>query len=261
MRPLPLTATLITLNEEQHISRAIESVRFASEILVVDSGSHDKTTEIAQSLGARVIYNPWPGYGKQKNFAQKVAINDWILNIDADEYLSPELQAKVVEFFSRGLSQIPADLSSVGFPRKNFYFGRWIKHGGWSPDVVNRLYLKTRARWSEPNVHEELVVAPGGRTEVWPQQLLHTPFEDLSNHVATNVRYAFEGFQDLKKKGKASSAMKLIVKPIWKFIHTYFLRLGFLDGMAGLIIAINAAHSMFLKYAHFYEHRNSGPSS
>ena len=241
----PLSVTIITLNEELRIANAIDSVRWADEILVVDSGSTDRTVEIAESRGAKVIRNPWPGYGQQKNFAQKNARNDWVLNIDADEVVSFELSAEI----QTAIAGSPA--LGFYFPRKTFYLGRWIKYGGWYPNHLVRLAHRSAASWTEPSVHEELKIS--GAVEGLSCPLLHYSFSSIQDQILTNLRFSKLGSQSLKESGRSAGLIQLILKPAGKFIETYLIKMGFLDGLAGFIIAINAAHSMFLKYAYLME--------
>ncbi|MFL5814541.1 MAG: glycosyltransferase family 2 protein [Bdellovibrionia bacterium] len=246
----PITVTIITLNERDNITRAIESVKWADEIIVVDSGSTDGTVEIAQKLGARVVHNPWPGYGKQKNFAQSLATHDWILNVDGDEMVPEDLKQQI----QKALAEVAAGKSpykGFRFPRKNFYLGRWIAHGGWYPNYLVRLAHKKHASWSEPHVHEALVVQ--GEVGTLDQPLHNYSFPSIQDQVLTNLRFSKLGCEDLRRKGKEASVLKLLLKPIGKFIETYFLKRGFLDGLPGFIISVNAAHSMFLKYAYLCE--------
>lgn len=249
IRP-PVSVTIITLNEKDNITRAIESVRWTDEIIVVDSGSTDGTIEIAKNLGARVVQNPWPGYGKQKNFAQAQAKHDWVLNIDGDEM--------VPEALSREIQKVLADVATgksrclgFRFPRKNFYLGRWISHGGWYPNYLIRLADRRHAAWSEPHVHEALEV--NGEVATLTEPLHNYSFPSIQDQILTNLRFSRLGCEDLKRKGKEASVLKLLFKPIGKFIETYLLKRGFLDGLPGFIISVNAAHSMFLKYAYLCE--------
>lgn len=250
LRP-PLSVTIITLNEEKNIARAIQSVKgLAQEVLVVDSGSQDRTKEIARDLGARVLENPWPGYGQQKNFAQNQTTYDWVLNIDADEELSRELALEIQNVLEK-----ESDKSVKGYllPRLSFYLGQWIRHGGWYPNRQLRLANKKHAKWTEPDVHEELIVL--GAVRPLNSDLLHYPFTDIQDQITTNLKFSRLGAERLKKDGKAPSLFKLLVKPIGKFLETFFLKCGFLDGVAGLIISVNAAHSVFLKYAYSFEEK------
>jgi glycosyltransferase involved in cell wall biosynthesis len=241
-----ISATVIALNEERDLPRCLESLRFADEVILVDSGSHDRTVEIAKQMGARVIIEPWRGYGAQKNFAMSQAKSRWVLNVDADEVVTPELKAEILAELN---SQKPA--AGYAVARKTFYLGRWIKYGGWYPNYVTRLVQKSQATWTEPNVHEVLTVQ--GDLRQLKNPMLHYTFSDIADQVRTNMRYAHQGALDLRTKGSAPSYMKLLFKPFGKFLETYFLKLGCLDGLAGFIISINAAHSMFLKFAYLLE--------
>lgn len=253
----PVTVTIISLNEENNIANAINSVRWADEVIVVDSGSVDKTVDIAKDLGARVIHNPWPGYGQQKNFAQSHASNDWVLNIDADEEVPPEL-ADEIQAALQDVREGRSDARGFYFPRKTFYLGRWIQHGGWYPNHLIRLANRKHASWSEPFVHEALEVT--GTVLGLQQPLLHYAFPSIQDQILTNLRFSRLGSQDLRRSGKRPSVARLLVKPIGKFLETYVIKRGFLDGLAGFIISVNAAHSMFLKYAYLLESEIQQPA-
>lgn len=251
MERVPISVTLITLNEEKHIARALESVKWADEAVVVDCGSNDRTCEIAQSLGAKVFQNPWKGYGQQKNFAQQKAQHDWVLNIDADEWVSDEL-ALEIQTVLRSAGRSPHSTpQAFEIPRLSHYLGRWIKKGGWYPNSLVRLAHRGNARWTEPAVHEALVVQ--GQVGSLRSPLLHTPFESLEDQIQANLRYSREGYRQLRSRGKSGSLPLLILKPLSKFIETFVIKRGFLDGIPGFIISVNAAHSVFLKYAYFFE--------
>ncbi len=245
----PLSVTIITLNEESNIARAIESVRgFAQETLVVDAGSTDRTVEIARHLGAKIITNPWRGYGQQKNFASSQAKYDWVLNLDADEEVSPELAIEIQQTLERDEKQ---GVAAYSVPRLTKYLGRWIRHGGWYPNRLVRLANRKHALWTEPDVHEEWVV----RGSVTPlvHDLLHYPFRDIGDQIQTNLRFSRLGSEALRKRGQRKNLFFLLLKPIGKFVETYFAKSGFRDGIPGFIISVNAAHSIFLKYAYLFE--------
>lgn len=245
----PISATIITLNEEHDLPRAIESVKWADEVVVVDSGSTDATVEVACNLGARVLHNPWPGYGRQKNFAQLQARHDWVLNIDADEVVPPELRERILGELER-VSE-PGGARGFYFPRKTFYLGRWIRHGGWYPNHLVRLADRRVASWTEPEVHEELVVR--GEVREIPEPLHHFTFSSIQDQILTNLRFSRLGSMDLVRRGQRPSVLRLLTKPFGKFLETYLLKGGILDGLPGFIISVNAAHSMFLKYAYLIE--------
>lgn len=242
-----ISATIVTLNEERNIARAVESLlccsmRCADEVLIVDSGSTDRTREIALGLGARVIEEPWRGYAAQKNYAAACAAHDWILSLDADESLTPELAAEIV-----ALKAASAHPDGYSFPRRAQYLGRWIRHSGWYPDRKLRLYNRTKAEWVGDYVHEN-VRANGPVTELHGD-LLHFTCQSLSEHLRTLNRYTSLAAREVAARGKPVSLRCLTIDPAWTFLRTYVLQRGFLDGPQGLAIAWMAALYTFLKYA------------
>lgn len=243
--------TLITLNEERHIGRSLASViDWADDVVVVDSGSTDRTRAIAESKGVRFFVNAWKGYGQQKNFAQDQARHDWVLNIDADEEVTSELRCEIEEAF-RAIRSGSDRRSGFLIPRKSFYLKRWIRHGGWYPNYLVRFADRTKARWTEPEVHEAWKV--DGEVGMFRSPLNHYTFDSIEDQVRTNLRFSRLGSKDLIRKGKQASLCKLILKPIGKFFETYLIKGGCLDGIAGFLISVNAAHSMFLKHAYLFE--------
>ncbi len=241
-----ISATIITLNEELDLPRCLEALRWVDEIVVVDTNSTDRTAEIARSFGAKVVQEPWRGYGAQKNFAMDQTTGDWVLNVDADEVITPALKEEI-------LKEVTSSHAAVGYDvaRKTWFQGRWILHGGWYPNYVTRLCRRGQGRWSEPHVHEALQIT--GECRPLREPLLHYTFRDIADQVTTNVKYARNGARELALKGCKPSLALLLIKPLGKFIETYFLKRGFLDGLPGFVISINAAHSMFMKYAFLYE--------
>ncbi|MGK5082658.1 glycosyltransferase family 2 protein [Bdellovibrionota bacterium FG-1] len=252
MSRLPISVTIITLDEEKHLPRAIHSVRWADEIIVVDSGSTDSTVEIAKKLGARVFEHAWGGYGQQKNYAQQQARHPWVLNIDADEVVPPALADEIKQVLEK-VDTDNDDIRGFAIPRRTFYLGRWIRHGGWYPNYLVRLADRRHSRWSEPAVHEALEVQ--GRILHLQNPLDHFSFDSIYDQVVTNLNFSKLGSQQLVQCGKKPSLPRLCLKPLGKFIETYLLKRGFLDGLAGFIISINAAYSVFLKYAYPLEDR------
>jgi glycosyltransferase involved in cell wall biosynthesis len=239
---MQISATIVTLNEERNIARAIGSLRCADEVVVVDSGSTDQTREIAVRLGARVIEEPWRGYAGQKNFAACCASNDWILSIDADEELTEELAAEILQLKGEG-----ARFDGYSFPRLAQYLGRWIRHGGWYPDRKMRLYDRRKGEWAGEYVHESVRVK-GAHGEL-RGDLLHYTCASLTEHLRTLDRYTSLAAQELVARGKAVPMTRLTVDPAWTFFRTYVLQRGFLDGRQGLAIAWMAALYTYLKYA------------
>jgi glycosyltransferase involved in cell wall biosynthesis len=239
---MKITATIITLDEERNIQRAIESLRCSDEILIVDSGSVDRTVELAEKLGARVIEAGWPGYAAQKNWAAEQATNDWILSLDADEALSEALEAEIWNLKKKG-----PQADAYTMPRLAKYLGCWIFHSGWHPDRKIRLYDRRKARWVGSFVHESVQV--DGRIGHLDANILHFTCDSLSEHMKTLERYTTLAAQELAARKAHIGWVQMFFDPPWTFFRTYFLKLGFLDGLEGLIIAYMASFYTFLKYA------------
>ncbi|MGZ3745130.1 MAG: glycosyltransferase family 2 protein [Pseudobdellovibrionaceae bacterium] len=249
-KKLPISLVVVTLNEEANIERCLRSVSFASEILVVDSFSSDRTLDIAQKMGAKVLQEKWRGYGPQKAFAVSQAQNDWILSLDADEALSPELQQEIRERFASFNPEVGYELR-----RRSFHLGRWIGYGGWYPDAQLRLFNRHYSQWSSDVLHEKVQVKSKERLQ---HDLYHWVFESLSDQVLTNDKYSSLGAANLSRSGKHFSLLKLIFKPWTKFMECYFLKQGFRDGLPGFIIAVGAAYSIFLRHAKLWEMEMKG---
>ena len=239
---MKITATIITLNEERNIARAIESLRCCDEILILDSGSVDRTVELAEKLGVRVIEAGWRGFAGQKNWAAEQASHDWILSLDADEALSESLEAEVL-----ALKRSGPRYDGYTMPRLARYLGRWILHSGWYPDRKLRLYDRRKAKWIGDFVHESVQVH--GRIGHLESNILHFTCESLSEHIKTMDRYTTLAAQELAARRVKVPMGRLIVEPLWTFWKTYLLQRGFQDGLEGLIISYMAAFYTFLKYA------------
>ncbi len=239
---MKITATIITLNEERKIARAIESLRCCDEILVLDSGSVDRTVELAEKLGARVVDRPFKNYAEQKNLAASEASHDWILSIDADEALSEALEGEIWNLKKNG-----PRYDAYTVPRLAQYLGRWILHSGWHPDRKVRLFDRNKARWVGDFVHESVHVA--GRVGHLESNLLHFTCDSLSEHLKTMDRYTTLAAEELVARKTPLGLERLILDPPWTFVKTYLLQRGFLDGVEGLTIAYMAALYAFLKYA------------
>jgi glycosyltransferase involved in cell wall biosynthesis len=239
---MKISATIITLDEQRNIARAIESLRCCDEIVVLDSGSADRTVEIARKLGARVVEAPWRGYAGQKNLAAERASHDWILSIDGDEALSEALEAEIWQIKKSG-----PQCDAYTMPRMAQYLGRWILHSGWYPDRKVRLYDRRRARWVGDYVHESVQVE--GRIGHLECNLLHFTCDSLSEHLKRMNHYTTLAAEELVSTGRKVRWTDLVLDPCWTFVRTYFFRAGFLDGMEGLTIAFMAAFYNFLKYA------------
>jgi glycosyltransferase involved in cell wall biosynthesis len=239
---MKITATIITCDEERNIARAIESLRCADEVLIVDSGSVDRTVELAQKLGARVIEANWRGFSAQKNWAAEQASNEWILSLDADEALSEALEAEIWNVKKSG-----PECDAYTMPRLARYLGRWILHSGWYPDRKVRLYHRDKASFVGDFVHESVEVR--GRVGALENNILHFTCESLSEHVKTMDRYTTLAAQELAARKVKVPLSKLLLDPGWTFLKTYIVQRGFLDGPEGLTIAQMAAFYTFLKYS------------
>ncbi len=239
---MKITATIITLNEERNVARAIESLRCADEILIVDSGSVDRTVELAQNLGVRVLEAGWRGFAAQKNWAAEQAQHDWILSLDADEALSEALEAEIWSLKKTG-----PRFDAYTMPRLARYLGRWILHSGWYPDRKVRLYDRRKAKWVGDFVHES--VRPDGRVGHLESNILHFTCDSLSEHLRTLDRYTTLAAQELVARKIPVPLWRLILDPAWTFVKTYVVKRGFQDGLEGLIIAYMAAFYVFLKYS------------
>jgi glycosyltransferase involved in cell wall biosynthesis len=239
---MKISATIIALNEERRIARAIESLRCSDEIIVVDCRSTDRTVEIASHLGARIIDAPWEGYARQKNLAAEKAAHDWILSIDADEALSEALEGEIWQLKKTG-----PDCDAYTVPRMAQYLGRWILHSGWYPDRKVRLYDRRKAHWVGEFVHESVKVK--GRVGQLKSNLLHFTCDSLSEHLKTMDRYTTLAAQELVARKQNIGWRRLILDPPWTFFRTYVLQRGFLDGFEGVTIAYMGALYAFVKYA------------
>ena len=241
-----ITATVITLDEERHIAAALESLSWADEIVVVDSGSTDRTAEIARGFTDRVIVNPWPGYAAQKNRAAREASHDWIFSLDADERVTPELAASVER--ARAEARPP---DGYRVARRAWYVDRWVRHSGWYPDWQVRLYDRTKARFEGDFVHES--VRLGGPAGTLDGDLLHYTVESLSDHHRRIDRYTTLAAEALAARGARPSLARAAAQPVATFARSYLLRQGFRDGAAGLAIAGFAAYYVFLRQMKLWE--------
>jgi len=237
-----VTAALITLNEAAHIGAALDSVSWADEAIVVDSGSTDGTADIARRHGARVEVRSWPGYSAQKNYAASVASHDWILSLDADERVTPDLAADI-----RAL--LAADPAARGYriPRVSHYLGRWIRGTDWYPDSQLRLYDRRAGRWNGRRVHES--VALDGQPGMLTHELQHFPYRDISDHLATIDRYTTLAAEQMRADGRDVSIAGLVLHPPLAFLRNYVLRGGFRLGSAGFIVSVLNSYYVFLKLA------------
>jgi len=252
---LKLSATIITYNEEENIERCLKSLDFVDEIIVVDSGSSDKTVEIAKQFTDKVYYNKFEGYGNQKNFAATLAKNDIIFSIDADEEVSHNLKDYLIKNFDEIISKYDA----IALPRRTFYLGKFIKNSGWYPDYKIRIYNKRLCKWDEKLVHETLICNSKAFYIPGNNDLNHYSYRDISDHINKMNKYtslyAEENLNKFKNK-KTKLIIHIIFKPLFKFIKMYFLKKGVLEGWRGFVIAFLGCFYEFLKYAKIMEKLN-----
>lgn len=243
---MKLTVTVITHNEAPHIAAALESVAWADEIVVIDSHSTDDTVAIARRLASRVEVRDWSGYGAQKNYAAEAASNDWILSIDADERVTPQLAREIRELLA-------GDPPACGYriPRIAFYLGRWIRSTDWYPDYQLRLYNRQAGRWDSRRVHESVVLT--GTPGLLRHELQHYPYRNIGHHIQTIDRYTTLAAEDWLAAGRRASAAQAFFQPRFAFLRNYVLKGGFRDGTAGLLVSILNSYYVFLKFAKLWE--------
>jgi glycosyltransferase involved in cell wall biosynthesis len=245
-----LSICIICLNEENNIRRCLESSSWADEIVVVDAMSQDKTREIAREYTGKVFQRPWTGYVDQKNFAISRAEGDWILSLDADEEITEKLRDEI----SAEIRKTDAK-DGYWIPRRSYYQGRWIHHSGFYPDRQLRLFKRERGRWTGGRVHERVQIQ--GALGTLNNDLLHYPYRGvISGQLRTVDSFSNLLAEDMYEKGKRYNVLLLLLRPLFKFIEVYFLRLGFLDGLAGFIIAVTSAYAMFVRYVKLREIEN-----
>jgi glycosyltransferase involved in cell wall biosynthesis len=239
---MKLSVVVITKNEEAVIGRCLQSVAWADERIVVDSGSTDRTVEICRSLGAQVHVTPdWPGPGPQRNRAIDLSNGEWILALDADEWVPSALRDEIV-----ALMQSTPEAVAYRMPRLSSYCGRYLRHGGWWPDRVSRLFRRGAARYGGGIVHDHLVVE--GRLGTLREPLMHEAFTDLDEVLSKLNSYSSWGAQSLRDQGRSGGIATAVAHGLWTFVRTYLLHAGFLDGREGFMLAVSNAEGAYYKY-------------
>lgn len=239
---LPLSVIIITKNEVRHLAACLQSVSFAREIIVFDSGSTDGTVDLARQYGAVVHQSTdWPGFGPQKNRALDLATQPWVLSIDADERVTPELKQEITQTLSAPKCE------GYFVPRLSELCGQPIRHSGWWPDYVLRLFLREAGRFTAVPVHERVEL--NGQTAKLQACLLHYPYETLDALIQKMNRYSTDAAQMMFAKGRQAGVLSIVGHSVWTFVRIYLLRRGFLDGRYGFVLAVTAAAGSFFRYS------------
>ena len=251
---LKISAVIITLNEEKNIARCLQSLEgVADEIIVIDSFSTDKTASICKDFDATFILNPFEGHIEQKNYAVEKASHPYVLALDADEALSDELKASILEIKRRDTHH-----DGYHFHRLTNYCGQWVKYAGWYPDMKLRLWNKQKGKWGGTNPHDKVVMVPGASVSLLKGDLLHYSYYTISQHVIQTNSFSNIAAKEAFRKGEKSSLTKIVLNPWFTFIKKYFFQRGFSGGWIGFTICINSAYGKFLKYIKLWElHKNN----
>ena len=248
-----VSVVIITKNEADNISAALESVRWADDIVVVDSGSTDDTPNIAKQFTDRVINHEWLGYGAQKNYAISLAVYDWVLSIDADERISEALASEI-----RMLLDSEPNAHGYRIPRVTRYLGRWIRTTDWYPDYQLRLFNRRFARWNKRLVHESVVVE--GSVGLLRNELEHHAYRHMAHHLETIGCYTTLAAKQMRQEGRMATWFDIALRPPLAFLRNYFLRGGVRDGTVGLIVSILNSYYVFLKFAKLWATQHANPS-
>ena len=238
---MTLSVILITKNEEKSIRDCLESIVWADEIIVLDSGSTDNTVAICREYTRKVFITDWPGFGPQKNHALEMTTSDWVLSVDADERVTSELRAEIQAAIVDAGSNI-----AFKMPRLSNYCGRYMRHSGWWPDYIVRLFRRGKAHFSNDLVHEHLIV--NGSTETLFKPLIHNSFRDLEDVLNKVNTYSSAGARMMHQRQKKATLASAVFHGLWAFVHTYILRAGFLDGREGFMLAVSNAEGTYYRY-------------
>lgn len=244
---IPLSVTIITQNEVDNIGRCLESVIWADEIVVVDSGSTDGTLEICERYKCKIIKTEWRGFGPTKHLAVEHASNDWIFSIDSDEEVTPQLRQEIEALFSSEPKQ-----NAYRVKRSSFYLGKQIKYSGWDRDLPLRIFNKKHGQFNLKQVHESVEI--DGERGLLRGPLLHYTYPTVSSHIAKMNRYSDLSAEEALARGKTSSVAGAIFRGFAKFFKMYVIKRGFLDGTTGFILAKNSAFGVYLKYLKIWQH-------
>jgi len=244
-----ISIAIITMNEETAIRRTLESVKWADEIVVVDSGSTDRTKDICREYTDKVLHQDWLGYARQKNLAIERTTSDWVLSLDADEPIEPELAAEI-----RQIMVSPSPFNGYRIPRKTIFLGKWVRYGGWYPDYNLRFFKRGKGRFQERAVHEAIRV--DGAVGTTSHAIEHHTYPSIASYLSRMNTYSTLAVDVMSEKGISrfkASWLTIVFRPLFTFVHKYFIRLGFLDGKHGLVLNLFHAWYVFTKYAKAWE--------
>lgn len=242
---IPVSVVIVTKNEEMNIKDALDSTKDSAEIIVLDSYSTDRTVEICRRYTDKVFQREWQGYSRQKQAAVNMAAGPWVLILDADERITSELRKEIADVVNEN------KYDGFYIPRKNFFIGKWIKRSGWWPDYTLRLFKKDAGSLENREVHEKVIVK--GSVSHLKHPLEHYTYDSISDYLKKTDNYSTLAAKELKKNRATPNPLDLIFRPFFTFIKMFFLRLGFMDGMHGLILAVLYSYYTFLKYAKTWE--------
>lgn len=242
-----ISVITLTLNEEKNVTECLASIRWADELIVVDSGSTDRTVELAKTFTQNILTVEWKGYGAARNLALERCTGDWVFWLDADERVPPELAEEI----RRAVHQNDMQVAAYSVGRRAYFLGRWIKHCGWYPSRVTRLFRRGKGKFTETQVHEQLIV--DGFVRELKNDLIHYTDPDLNHYFTKFNKYTSLAAHDMQTAGRSFALYDLIVRPVFVFLKMYLFRLGFLDGLQGFILSVASSTYVFTKYAKLWE--------
>lgn len=250
-----ISATVVCYNEEDNIERCLRSLSWADEIIIVDSFSTDRTVELSKKYTKRIYQREWPGFIQQKSYAVSLALYEWVFSLDSDEVVTEKLRNEILTRLSADRDQI----NGYYVKRHSFYLGRWINHGGWYPDYKLRLFKKNEVVCGGENPHDKYFV--NGKTAKLSGEIEHYTYKSISDQLSTIDKFSAISADGLFRKGSRFALIKMFFKPPIKFFETYVYKLGFLDGLAGFIIAVLSSYYIFVKFAKLWEKGKFGSNT
>lgn len=250
-QPTKISTFILCCNEEKKIRQCLESISWSDEIIIVDSGSTDQTLDIAREFTDKIYHNDWPGFVAQKKYGLSLCSNEWVLNIDSDEVVSPELQNEI----KQKLQLNDPEIHGFEINRVVYFLGKWWRKGGWYPEYRLRLLRKSHTTWGGVDPHEKAIVT--GKVERIKGELLHFTYDSIHDQIQSLNNHSTWAAKSLAKEGEQTTFVNIVLRPISRFIKFYFLKKGFLEGLPGVLVAILEAYYTFLKYLKLWEINNN----